>query len=89
MVYLAHDPLTGLYKLGASKCPSLRVRGLTTKLGRPVTLLGTRRGDYKSERAWHKRLERWRVTNEWGAPRSREWYAPPPRAVRTLRAMFT
>lgn len=58
----------GLIKIGTSKDPESRVRGIGTISGMAVTLLALQWGSYKDERALHRRFAAHRVVGEWFKP---------------------
>jgi hypothetical protein len=68
IVYFAHDPETGLTKIGSTWCMSRlpdRLRQIETVLGHGVTLVGATPGTRAEEYAFHRRLQATRVHGEW------------------------
>jgi hypothetical protein len=65
LVYFAKQAYAKMVKIGVSKRPSFRLKGMQTSTGTKLILLGSVPGGYPLEAHLHKMLESERVAGEW------------------------
>jgi len=65
MVYFILNKANGLVKIGCSKNPKERLKGLISEHKTPLELYKVINGDFKSERYLHNKHKSFRVKGEW------------------------